>query len=352
MNPTKPIPFDAGAEAAVIGSMIVDAACIDEAVKTLDRDAFYLPENKLIFDAILRLHKAGQGIDGLLVRRELEDRQKLVNIGGADYLQRVIDSVPSSANVGHYAKIVRNCHLRRQTIEAANRIMEAAYDVGVNINDTLSDTRETLDLLCAGPGRREDVTQPVLQRMADVKPVALDWLWPGRIPMGRITLLVGRPGEGKSFLTTYMASRVSTGSPWPDGASCPHGSVILICAEDGAGDTIRPRLDAHWADVQQIHLLSMVRHVGHDGQCTEIMFTLADLPALEAALKAVADCKLIVVDPIGSFMGGRTDTYRDNEVRSVLAPVAALAERYGPAVVVVAHRRKGSGDSADDLAPG
>jgi len=167
----------------------------------------------------------------------------------------------------------------------------------------------------------EIIGGPILTCLADVEPVDIRWLWPGRIPLGRITLLVGRPGEGKSFLTTYMASRISTGSPWPDGSECPQGSVILVSAEDDPGDTIRPRLDAHYADVRRVHLLAMVRKIQAGGERHDVMFTLADIDALETALKAHRDCKLVVVDPIGSFLGGGTDAHRDNEVRSVLAPV-------------------------------
>lgn len=196
-----------------------------------------------------------------------------------------------------------------------------------------------------GPG-------PVLTCMADVEASKIAWLWPGRVPLGRITLLVGRPGEGKSFLTIDMAARVTTGTPWPDGSECPAGSVILVSAEDDPADTIRPRLNAHRADCRGVHLLSAVRRVGEDGQHHDVMFTLADVASLEAALRRLPDCRLIVVDPIGSFLGGDTDAHRDNEVRGVLAPVARLAEKYGPAVLVVAHRRKSTGSVADDLALG
>ena len=193
---------------------------------------------------------------------------------------------------------------------------------------------------------------PILTCLADVEPVEVRWLWPGRVPLGRITLLVGRPGEGKSLLTTYMASRVTTGSPWADGTVCPKGSVVLISAEDDPADTIRPRLDAHYADVKRVHLLSMVRKIGTDGGRQDVMFTLADLASLEAALGKCPDCRLIVIDPIGSFLGVKTDAHRDNEVRGVLAPLAKLAEKHGVAVVVVAHRRKSAGGFADDLALG
>ena len=128
--------------------------------------------------------------------------------------------------------------------------------------------------------------------------------------------------------------------------------MILVSAEDDPGDTIRPRLDAHDADVRNVHLLSTVRRVGENGQPHEVLFTLADVAALESALKTISDCRLIVVDPIGSFLGGKINASQDNEVRAVLAPVAKLAEKYGPAVLVVAHRRKSAGSMADDLALG
>jgi len=197
-----------------------------------------------------------------------------------------------------------------------------------------------------------EASGPVLKCLADVEPRAVSWLWPGRFPLGRISLLVGRPGEGKSFLTTDMSARVSTGTPWPDGSLCPKGSVILVSAEDDPADTIRPRLDAHHADCRRVHLLSAVRRIDDKGKPHEVLFTLSDMEALEAALKIHPDCRLVIVDPIGSFLGGDTDAHRDNEVRGILAPVGMLAEKYGPAVLVVAHRRKSAGTSADDLALG
>jgi hypothetical protein len=192
---------------------------------------------------------------------------------------------------------------------------------------------------------------PVVTCLADVEPRDVSWLWAGRIPAGRITLLVGRPGEGKSFLTTDAAARVTTGTPWPDGCDCPRGSVLLLTAEDDPADTLRPRLDAHYADVQRVHMLSAVRRVDADGP-HERLITLADVDAIAAALERLHDCRLVVVDPVGSFLGGKTDAHRDNEVRSVLAPIAQLAERYGPAVLVVAHTRKACSTYADDLALG
>jgi hypothetical protein len=228
-------------------------------------------------------------------------------------------------------------------VELVQRYREAGKDDAAIIRDLDALANKAADIPANGP---------VLTCLADVEPQDVQWLWPGRIPLGRITLLVGAPGEGKSFVSVDAAARVSTGTPWPDGESCPKGSAIFISAEDDPADTIRPRLDAHYADVRRIHLLSAVRRVEADGKSHDVMFTLADVPALEAALQQVSDCRLIVIDPIGSFLGGRTDAHRDNEVRAVLAPVAQLAAKYGAAVLVIAHRRKASGGSADELALG
>lgn len=198
----------------------------------------------------------------------------------------------------------------------------------------------------------DTLSGPVLTCFADIEPRVIQWLWRNRIPLGRITLFVGKPGCGKSFATTDVAARVSTGSRWPDGAECPLGSAIFITCEDDPHDTIRPRLDIHRADTKRIHLLSGVSRVLPGGKKTEVMFTLADVAALESALQKTPDCKLVIIDPIGSFLGGRTDAHRDNEVRAVLAPVARLAEKYGVAVLIVMHTRKAAGESADDLALG
>ncbi len=279
---------------------------------------------------IVAMHSQGDPVDMVTLGTRL----------GADYVHPIgqaAETTPNTKNAVYYAGIVRTMAERRRVIDDCKKQIAQALDINKPI----------------GPVKEAKPTGgPVLTCLADVQPKDVSWLWPGRVPLGRITLLVGRPGEGKSFMTTDMAARVSTGTPWPDGSACPKGSVIFISAEDDPGDTIRPRLDAHLADVAGVHLLSAVRYLNSDGKPEERVFTLADLPALEQALDTVADCKLVVIDPIGSYLGGRTDAHRDNEVRAVLAPVAKLAERFGPAVVVVAHRRKSAGGTADDTALG
>ncbi|HEX2237134.1 MAG TPA: AAA family ATPase, partial [Gammaproteobacteria bacterium] len=106
---------------------------------------------------------------------------------------------------------------------------------------------------------------------ADVKPELITWLWPGRIAIGKLSIIAGDPGLGKSMITIAMATHVTRGTPWPvDLSTCPIGDVLMLSAEDDPADTIRPRLDAAGADVKRVRLLSMIRDVdSHTGEITE-----------------------------------------------------------------------------------
>lgn len=186
-------------------------------------------------------------------------------------------------------------------------------------------------------GQRE--WEPRLVNMGDVRPEPVAWLWPGRIALGKINLLDGDPGLGKSTITDDLAARVSTGATMPDGSSSdlsgPAG-VVILSAEDGMADTIRPRLDAAGADVARIVALECMER----GE-TERGVTLADIGAIETAIEAV-NARLVIIDPMMAFMGGETNAHRDQDVRGILAPLARLAEHTGVAIVVVRHLNKGA----------
>jgi putative DNA primase/helicase len=183
----------------------------------------------------------------------------------------------------------------------------------------------------------------VLRCFSDIAAKPLRWLWPGRIPLGKLTLLIGDPGLGKSVLTVDVASRVTRGMSFPDGATCESGGIIFLSAEDDAADTIRPRLDAAGADVSRVHILEAVRVALANGSLAEKPFNLeTDIAALEGALREHPDVRLIVIDPISAYLGG-VDSHSNAEVRGILAPLAALAARFGVAVLCVTHLRKSAG---------
>jgi hypothetical protein len=172
--------------------------------------------------------------------------------------------------------------------------------------------------------------------LADVQPRPVEWLWKGRIPLGNLTIIAGDPGLGKSFVTLDMAARTSCGTPWPDapGEANPPGSVLLFTAEDDLETTVVPRLTAAGADLKKVHTITSVK--SKDGPRA---FTLEDLPALEEALKKLDGPRLVVIDPVGAFLG-KVDDHRNAEVRGLLAPLTKLAAEHRVAVVLVTHMNK------------
>ncbi|MDO8750681.1 MAG: AAA family ATPase [Dehalococcoidia bacterium] len=168
-----------------------------------------------------------------------------------------------------------------------------------------------------------------LRRMADVVSEAVTWLWHPYIPSGKLTLLEGDPGVGKSWVALAIATAVSLGKGLPGQASGEPGNVLLASAEDGLGDTIRPRLDAMGADVSLIYAI--------DGPLT---FDDAGFVVLESAIATVRP-RLLVLDPLVAYLGGDVDIHRANEVRHITANLARLADTYGLAVLPVRHLTKG-----------
>jgi hypothetical protein len=188
---------------------------------------------------------------------------------------------------------------------------------------------------------------PALITVAGVKPERVRWLWPGRIPLGKVTVLDGDPGLGKSTLTLNLAARVSTGSPMPDGAELDGpGAVVILSAEDGIADTIRPRLASAIADLERVHVLDAVHSYDDDGRPEDRPVTLPnDISVLEDAIRRTG-AVLVVIDPLAAFLSERVDSYKDQHVRRAMMPLSRLAERTGVAIVIVRHLNKSGGANA------
>src|ERR687890_334782 len=185
---------------------------------------------------------------------------------------------------------------------------------------------------------KTEPARPVGTLLSEVEPEQVEWLWPGRLPLGKLSVLDGDPGLGKSVLTLDVAARVSAGLELPDGQRCEPAGVVLLSAEDGLADTVRPRLDAAGADTQRVVALSSVP----DGKTERSLSIPEDLPALERAIRRV-EASLVVVDPVMAFLSGNTNSHKDQDVRRALAPLAKLAERTGAAILIVRHLNKASG---------
>ena len=178
--------------------------------------------------------------------------------------------------------------------------------------------------------------------LADVDPIAVDWLWQDRLARGHLALFASDPGLGKSQITIDLAARLSLGAHWPLGPTMPVASTIFLCSEDSIADTIRPRAEAAGADLSKVHVLKSA--LVKNGK--KKSFNLGeDLDVLAAATKSVGDVGLVCIDAITSYMG-KIDSHRNTDVRSVLEPVAGFAEAHKVSVLGVTHIPKSSHGSA------
>lgn len=224
-------------------------------------------------------------------------------------------------------------------------------------------------------------------RAADCPAEPVEWLWPEKIPIGKVTLLIGDPGTGKSLVALDVAARLSRGGAWPNHqaatadraesknnlrqgdkekwrqgeeiidsqvslspclpvspSSPPHaatsnpsnaqpptpGSTLVLSAEDNLADTIRPRLDALGADPRNVFVVPSIHDLRHD------------FAQLRVAVGSVPNCRLIIVDPINAYVGP-ADSHFQTVVQKVLAPLAELASEKRIAVLAIAHLRKTDG---------
>ncbi len=163
----------------------------------------------------------------------------------------------------------------------------------------------------------------------------LDWLWPGRLALGKLAMFDGDPGRGKSLVTLDLCARVTTGRPMPDGTGAtPPATVAIIQGEDYADDTVAPRLVSLKADLQRVFIF------GDDVLHKHGPFGLpSQIDILDEALTA-NEPRLLIIDPIMAFLDRDVLALSDQSIRRALSPLAKLAEQHRCAVVLVRHLNK------------
>jgi replicative DNA helicase len=220
----RSMPESLAAEAAVLGSMIIDPNCISEVVEQLKADAFYRIEHQMIFDALVSLYEKnrGEAIDAVLLRDEIEKRRQLEEVGGVEYLAKIMDSVPSSANVMYYAGIVKDKMLLREIIAAAGEILNDAFSGDGEPSEKLDEAERKIfavtDKKISGSASElKDLiirAYELIERRKDsiVTGLAtgyheLDGLTCG-LQNGEMIVIAGRPSMGKTSLALNMAEHI------------------------------------------------------------------------------------------------------------------------------------------------
>ena len=332
-------PHDLECEMGVIGSVLLNQAQLG-VVEGIVRPAdFYDPRNGIIYQAMIDLKSASTGIDVTTLRAELKRRGDFDAAGGAAYIAELIQSVGISDNAVYYARQVEALKQKRKFRRLAENMLAATAN-GQTPGEMFLSTEGALADIKRSPSAKGRAA--VSTCLASVSPATVNWLWPGRVPLGKLTLLFGDPGLGKSMVSHDLTSRVSTGAAWPDDPTtrAPRGGVVLLTAEDSLDDTVRPRLDAAGADVFNVVAFEAVQ-----AEQRLAVNLQRDTALLEEVIERQGNTKMVVIDPISAYLG-RVDAHSNSEVRALLHVLSDLAQRRGVAVFAITHLNKRRGGSA------
>lgn len=168
-------------------------------------------------------------------------------------------------------------------------------------------------------------------RMSDVELTPVDWLWKPYLPFGKLSVLQGNPGEGKTYFAMHLAAACTNGKLMPNMERLEPFNVIYQTAEDGLGDTVKPRLIEAGADLDRVLVIDD----------SDVQLTLSD----ERIEKAIIEnnARLVIIDPIQAYLGADVDMNRANEVRPIFMRLGQVAQRTGCAILLIGHLNKAAG---------
>jgi len=352
------------AEAAVLGSMLIDTSCIGKVLPRLPRsEAFFLQEHQTIYDALVKLYISNQPIDAVSLRTELKERGKLEEVGGVEYIKRILDSVPSSANAVYYAGVIRAKEKERQVHSAVNEIAEIPDQPGSvdEMIQKIQDIALELEPTKSGPDFVEMKTEAtkiagdMRNGMAGALYTGyrdLDSLITGFYP-GEFIILAGRPGMGKSGLATGMALNMAKS-----------GTAVFFSSLEMAERNLIERAICSLAcvdmtkiqsgDVSEDDWIEIDRQAlaltEHDIIISKIASTPEQLAGLIHRLKQTHNIGIVFVDYLQLMTAGGKSESRQQEITEISRKLKSIALREDISIVALSQLNR-QVDAREDHKP-
>jgi len=366
----KALPHHREAEEAVLGSLLQDPRAVGDVVELLEVEDFYVVQNQIVFQSILELFDRGMGVDVTIVGDHLQKKGEFERIGGALELTRLLDRVPSAANVAYHANIVRERALQRRLIQAAQRILEESRTLGRPIEELIDGAEQVIfDVARRGArGDASDMNTLMRQTMLDLEArregdflgvrsrfPELDDKLSGLQP-GQMVVLAARPSVGKTTLALNIARRAATDNEPPTGVAVfslemPRSQLALNIAASQA------QVDAHLIRRGTLSDEERGRFAEAAAFLANAPIFIDDTPGMSALhirakarrLKATHDIGLVIVDYLQLITAPLAEN-RQQEISQISMSLKRLARELEIPVIAISQLNR-SVDAREDHRP-
>lgn len=357
----RKVPVSPEAEAAVLGSMLLDRECIGDVIEHINADCFSLTEHRIIFESILSLYEGNSEIDLVLLRDELKKRKSLDAVGGVDYLVRIAESVPSSANAAYYARIVKDKSMLRDLAHACGQIINDACEEAGDIGEKLDEAEQRIFSITEKKiqGSAEPIKNLITQAFEAIehrkgtditgKPTGymeLDQMLCG-LHNGEMIIMAGRPSMGKTSFALNVAEHMGADESLPIVVfslemSRQQLTERLLCSRSG--------VDAQLVRKGMLGADDMGKLTQAGGELFEKPIFIDDSPGLTPLmirakcrrLKSQYDIQAVFIDYLQLMsMGGRVES-RQQEISTISRYLKALARELNVPVVVLSQLNRGT----------
>ena len=339
--------YSAEAERACLGAALLDNSVLRGPLAELAVDDFYLAANREVFALMLQSYEEGLPFNILTLVESLQ-KDRLGAIGGVEYLDILIDGVVlHSGLIKRHAEAVIRFSRLRQIEKLADHMGRQTAEPGADPEQLLEQLAGTVDALRAGYDLDGNLLpyeprllsrRPEILTLSQVEAKEVDWLWKPYLANGMLAMLSGDPGAGKTYIALAIAASITAGRVPCTGEHREPADVLYLSEENSPEHVLRPRFDSLGGDPSRFHILR--GSVTGNGKRTERGgVRLSDVQLLSDALQRT-NARLVIVDPIQSYLGAEVDAHRSNETRPVMDGFSRLAEEFDCCILLVRHLSK------------
>jgi hypothetical protein len=340
--------YSRDAERACLGAALLNNTFMRSSLDCLSVADFALSAHRDLFALMLESCEEGLPFDPRTLAESLRQRKKLEIVGGLAYLDELTDGVVTYPPLieRHAATVIRLSKLRRLQ-KLTDGIGREAGEVGGDPDRLLQKLESALEGLRAGYDLDGNLTpvamskplrRPELRTLSDVEAREVDWLWKPYLANGMLAMLSGDPGAGKTYITLAVAAAITTGRVPYTGEHREPADVLYLSVENSPEHVVRPRFHSLGGDPKRFHILQGTI-TGEGDRAVRGSVRLSDVSLLHDALRQT-EARLVIVDPIQSYLGADVDAHRSNETRPVMDGLSRLAEEHACCNWLVRHLGK------------